>query len=126
MTRKSEKPLAAIGHVELDVTDVIAAAEYFAKLGLRLIHRSTDNAILELRGGTHLLLMPADHRVRPGTAAPFDLMVDNLEDAWKWCKAEEMTPSEIESGSFHESFTLTGPDGYRIKVNSSHTSGRPV
>ena len=64
--------------------------------------------------------------LRPGTIAPIDLMVDDLEATHAFCAAEGFDPSEITSGSIHSSFYLDRPDGYRIKVTSSHTGGRAV
>ena len=46
---------------------------------MREIERNENVAILELRGGTHLVLVPGTTPRRWRTDAPFDLMVEDLE-----------------------------------------------
>ena len=123
-----QRPGIAIGHVDLVVTNVPQAVHYFVKLGIRPIHHDDEFAVLELRGGTHLVLERpvAEETVAPGQIPPFDLMVDNIHTAHQHSVKLGMKPSEIESGRIHDNFYLEGPDGYRIRVTSSHTSGRPV
>jgi catechol 2,3-dioxygenase-like lactoylglutathione lyase family enzyme len=120
------RPPVAVGHVSLRVSEVAPATEYFVRLGLRHIHQTETIAVLELRGGTHLVLRPAEEPIVPGTKAPFDLMVDNIVAARQEYTEINLNPSEIETGAVHRWFTLTGPDGYEITVTSSHTSGRAV
>jgi catechol 2,3-dioxygenase-like lactoylglutathione lyase family enzyme len=120
------RPPVAIGHVSLRVTDIPQATTYFVTLGLRLIHQSQTLAVLELRGGTHLVLRPSPEPIQPGVKAAFDLMVDDIGNARQEYGALGLNPSEIEAGMVHRWFTLVGPDGYEITVTSSHTSGRVV
>ena len=122
------KPAVAVGHVDLLVTDVPHAVEYFVRLGMRHIHHDKEFAVLELRGGTHLVLeSPEDGATVPsGQSPPFDFMVDDLQVVHQQCVECGMEPSEIETGRIHDNFYLNGPDGYRIRVTSSHTSGRLV
>ncbi|MGB0911085.1 MAG: VOC family protein [Nitrospirales bacterium] len=121
-------PAVAIGHVELLVTDVPKAVEYFVQLGMRHIHHDHEFAVLELRGGTHLVLENPEEgqTIHPGQTPPFDLMVNDLQVAHGSCVELGMNPSSIESRRIHSNFYLNGPDGYRIRMTSSHTSGRPV
>jgi len=122
------RPPVAVGHVDLLVTNVEQAVDYFVKLGMRHIHHSNDFAVLELRGGTHLVLETPENGVQisTGQTPPFDLMVDDLPGARQRYVEFGMNPSDIETGRIHSNFYLTGPDGYKIRVTSSHTSGRPV
>ncbi len=122
------RPTVAVGHVDLVVTNVPHAVEYFVQLGMRHIHHDQEFAVLELRGGTHLVLETPENgaTVQPGQTPPFDLMVDDIQTARQNCVGLGMDPSEIDSGRIHSNFYLNGPDGYRIRVTSSHTSGRPV
>ncbi|HJY82602.1 MAG TPA: VOC family protein, partial [Candidatus Binatia bacterium] len=83
-------------------------------------------AVLELRGGTHLVLQPTQEPSGGGTKAPFDLMVDDIVVARQQYAELGLEPSVLESGVVHRSFTLPGPDGYVITVTSSHTGGRAV
>ena len=96
------------------------------KLGMRDIVQSESIVVLELRGGTHLLLAPADGAIVTGTKAPFDLMVDDIEASHEKFKELGLLPTTIEKDRFHRSFTMLDPSGYEITVNSSHVSNLPV
>ena len=126
--KSQSRPAVAVGHVDLLVTDVPQAVEYFVQLGMRHIHHDNEFAVLELRGGTHLVLETPENgaTVQAGQTPPFDLMVDDLQTARQHCVELGMDPSQIETGRIHSNFYLIGPDGYRIRVTSSHTSGRLV
>ena len=120
------RPGVAIGHVRLDVNNIGAACDLLERLGLRPVARGKSYAVLELRGGTHLIVNAGDHEIAPGRMAPIDLMVDDVRATHaRYCEMG-LEPSEIASGSIHSSFTIPFPDGYRLKITSSHTGGRPV
>ena len=123
---KDDRPPVAIGHVSFRVNKVAESTDFLVKLGLRSIHESESFAVLELRGGTHLVLRPAEERVAQGTTAPFDLMVDDVETARKQYDDAGMEPSAIEEGKIHNWFTIIDPSGYEITVTSSHAGGRAV
>ena len=74
-----DRPAVALGHVCLDVLDVAAATDFFVGLGIREVVRRDDFAVLELRGGTHIILSKASAPIASGTKVPFDLMVDDIE-----------------------------------------------
>ena len=76
-----ERPRLAVGHVRLDVDDVAAACAFFVRHGMRDVFRGEDFGVLELRGGTHLVLHRAEAAVEAGRPAPFDLMVDDIDRA---------------------------------------------
>jgi hypothetical protein len=94
------------------------------QLGMRPIAEGEDFAVLELRGGTHLVLLPASEPA--SGSAGFDLMVDHLEVTHARLQALGLVPSEIRSGRIHRSFTVTSPSGHTITFNSSHVSDKPV
>ena len=119
------RPPVWVGHVTLAATNVAQTADWLAELGLRMIERGAV-AVLELRGGTHLVVLPADRPPERGAPAPFDLMFEDLDAVWRRCQELGFEPSPIEDQSFHRSFTLLEPGGQRITVNSSHASGHPV
>ncbi len=119
-------PAVAVGHVRMDVSQVGPAAEWFAGLGLRTVATYESLAVLELRGGTHLVLRRTDDEIAAGTLAPIDLMVDDLDAARGACATRGLAPTEITEGSVHRSFHVAGPDGYSVKITSSHTGGRAV
>jgi hypothetical protein len=121
-----QRPPVAVGHVRLPASDVGAAARWLEAVGLRPIFADAGLAVLEFRGGTHVVVRNAEQPPQAGTAAPFDLMVDDIEAARRDFAAKGLGPSEISRGRIHDSFHLTGPDGYDFTVNSSHAGGRPV
>jgi hypothetical protein len=121
-----QRPPVAVGHVRLNVNDVGAAARWLETVGLRPIVTREEIAVLELRGGTHVVVRRAELPVAPGTAASFDLMVDDVDVSHREYAAKGMSPTEIRRGRIHDSFEVAGPDGLAFTVNSSHASGKPV
>jgi catechol 2,3-dioxygenase-like lactoylglutathione lyase family enzyme len=119
-----DRPLAALGHVALDVSDIDASTEFFVGLVIREIVRRDEFAVLELRGGSHIQLLRAKAPIPPGTKIPFDLMVDDNEATRKEYEARGLQPSGFEKGHIHTEFTIPAPDGYILTMTSSHTSGR--
>lgn len=120
------RPPVAVGHVRLPVADVGAAALWLERVGLRPIVTMDDLAVLELRGGTHVVVRHAAAPPERGAAAPFDLMVDDIDGAHRDYAAKGLSPSPVRRGQIHDSFDLAGPDGWKFTVNSSHAGGRPV
>src|SRR5207245_7290576 len=90
-----QRPPVAVGHVWLQATDVAAAERWLQSVGLRPIFAADDLAVLELRGGTHVVVRKAEQPPRTGSAAPFDLMVDDIEAARRDYAAKGLGPSEI-------------------------------
>ena len=121
-----QRPPVAVGHVRLGVRDVAAAARWLEVAGLRPIVTRDELAVLELRGGTHVVVRAAETLPEPGTPAPFDLMVDDVDAAHRDYAEKGLSPSPIRRGRIHDSFDLAGPDGWAFTVNSSHASGQPV
>jgi hypothetical protein len=106
-------------------TNVLGDSHAFLiALGLRPIGKGEDVAVLELRGGTHLVLLRTDEPLS-GTA-PFDLMVEDLEATHRRLTELGLSPSPIVSGRIHRSFTVRDPSGQDVPFNSSHVSDRPV
>ena len=121
-----QRPPVAVGHVRLTVDNVASAAQWLETVGLRPIVTREDLAVLELRGGTHVVVRAAGQLPAPGTGAPFDLMVDDVDAAHRDYEASGLSPSPIRRGRIHDSFDLPGPDGWSFVVNSSHASGQPI
>jgi catechol 2,3-dioxygenase-like lactoylglutathione lyase family enzyme len=115
-----ERPGVWVGHIALEVAEPTRSHDFFVQAGLRTIQRSDDIAILELRGGTHLLLLPGSGT--PGEA-PFDLMVDDLDASHAEMTARGLSVSTITRGDIHDTFTLTDPDGHAITIRNSHVEG---
>jgi hypothetical protein len=121
-----QRPPVAVGHVWLPATDVATAERWLQSVGLRPIFADNDLAVLELRGGTHVVVRKTEQPPATGSAAPFDLMVDNIETARRDYAAKGLGPSDISRGRIHDSFHLAGPDGYDFTVTSSHAGERAV
>jgi hypothetical protein len=125
-TITDQRPPVAVGHVRLDVVDVEGAVGWLETVGLRPIVTMDGLAVLELRGGTHVVVRKTEELPQPGTAAPFDLMVDDIDATHRDYTAKGLSPSPIRRGKIHDSFGVAGPDGWAFTVNSSHAGGRPV
>jgi catechol 2,3-dioxygenase-like lactoylglutathione lyase family enzyme len=116
----TERPPVWIGHAVLTVSDVDRAADFYVTIGMREIERNAQVAIMEMRGGTHLVLP-----VAPVTAGdvPFDLMVEDLLATHRAWTAQGLAPSAISSDRIHDSFVIADPDGHLLTISSSHVVG---
>ena len=121
-----ERPKLAVGHVSLEVKDVGDAYAFFVRHGMRDIFKSEEFGVLELRGGTHLVLSRAKGEVEAGRKAPFDLMVDDIDEARVEFANAGVSATEISRGRIHDTFHIEGPGGYRFAVTSSHAGDRSV
>lgn len=129
MAQKADKrPPVAVGHVSLHVKDVPSASAFMQTLGLRHVFENEKQtfAVLELRGGTHLIISKSRKKIKEGAVAPVDLMVDDVKVMRAYCQKQKLKPSKITTGSVHSSFYVPGPDGWSIKITSSHAGNRPV
>src|SRR5579859_3601226 len=107
-----QRPPVAVGHVRMTASDVGAAAHWLETVGLRPIVTREELAVLELRGGTHVVVRHAEAPLAPGTGAPFDLMVDDVDAAHRDYAEKGLAPSPISRGRIHDSFVVAGPDGW--------------
>ena len=74
MTQSDDaRPPVAVGHVRMDVNDLHSACDLLERLGLRPVTRHDNFAVLELRGGTHLIVRAGNNEIEPGRIAPIDL-----------------------------------------------------
>lgn len=120
-----ERPALWVGHVVLATHDLRRSYDFYRSLGLRATEEpAADDGIaeLEMRGGTHLVLVLDPNATVEGRGAPFDLMADDLDAFHDDMRARGLDPSPINRGG-HDDFTFTDPDGYRVTVNSSHVTG---
>jgi len=122
-----DEPVVGIGHIALSVTDIGTSARFYAELGLTPCHEGGGIAILELRGGTHLLLFSRE----TGPAIPatdrVDLMIrgrtrDELEAYRAGLVGRGLEPSAIPDEDLygHYMFQLRDPDGNEVVVATSH------
>ncbi|MDE0450473.1 MAG: VOC family protein [Gammaproteobacteria bacterium] len=121
--KDDERPVFAVGHMRMAVSDVRDAYGFFVRHGMREILERDDFAILELRGGTHLILNKTDDPIPEGQRAPFDLMVDDVDAVYQGFVEDGIEATPIERGRIHDSFSVKGPSGYTIPINSSHVAG---
>lgn len=116
-------PTIGVGHLSLRVTDLARSVDFYVALGMREWHpRSRALAILELRGGAHLLLFRARRRPRP-TKLPFDLMVPDVDGLQRALRARghDVGPMLGDRFSPHRSFSCADPDGHVLTLTSEHT-----
>ncbi len=133
------RPPIWVGHISLPTDRLEASRDFMLELGMRPIAQGDGFAVLELRGGTHLVLLEKE-TVEPGPA-PFDLMVEDLDAAHAELARRGRRPpprparprarrgrrpSPIRTGRVHRSFTVDDPSGARITFHSSHVSDRVV
>ena len=123
---KDERPAVWIGHALLPTGDVEKALPWWRATGMRFITSGDGFAVLELRGGTHLVLLTAETPIALGTECPFDLMVEDVEASHREFAEKGFEPTPLERGRIHTSFTMRDPSGYDVKVNSTHVSDQPV
>jgi catechol 2,3-dioxygenase-like lactoylglutathione lyase family enzyme len=119
-----QRPPVWVGHITLTTDCLEDSREFMASLGMRRIASGDGFAVLELRAGTHLVLLERDE-IEPGVA-PFDLMVENLDTTHQRLSDLGLAPSAISEGQIHRSFTVRDPSGHTISFNSSHVSDQPV
>ena len=119
-----ERPPLWVGHVLMRSHELEKSHAFMLRLGLRPIDKGDDYAILELRGGTHLAIFRGEE---PNSGvADFDFMVEDLDATHARFSEMGLSPSPIETGRIHRSFTVRDPSGLEIPFNSSHVSDLPV
>jgi hypothetical protein len=124
MTDSDQRPPMWVGHISLTTPRLDDTHAFMLQIGMRAIAKGTGFAVLELRAGTHLVLMEnAD--AKPGEAS-FDLMVEDIDASHAQLRQQGLAPSPIADGKIHRSFSVEEPCGNVIKFNSSHNSGLPV
>lgn len=139
-TQPGTVPAFAIGHLSLTVGDVEACHRFYVDLGLRTFGKGKTMAILELRGGTHLLLF---QRGAPDAdvEGPFDgargdsvdLMIagrtrEELEAVRRRLVERGHAPEPIADRQFfgHYVFKAKDPDGNDVTISTSHAGDLPV
>ncbi|MBR8381549.1 VOC family protein [Burkholderia cenocepacia] len=138
-------PAVALAHFVMKVRDVDESYRFYTGLGLRAFGAFPGMAIIEMRGGTHLLLFKkGDDQAaalldsRSGQRPDFssekiDLMIGgnskvDLESYRASLLENGYSPSAIADGELygHYYFSMQDPDGNGISVYTSHCSDKPV
>ena len=136
------RPPVGVGHMALTVADVELSHNFYATLGLRLVGKGDGLSILELRGGTHLLLFQRggpsaeaelDSPFEQAAPGAIDLMIEGRTfealDAYRTALiAGGVHPDPIPDQRFfgHSIFKARDPDGNEVTVSTSHASNLPV
>lgn len=121
MITEHEIPQLAIGHMSLESASVPKTVGLFDDLGARVILSREAFAIVELRGGTHVVIRAVDGEPRTPS---FDLMVDDVPALRDGLERQGYRPSEIRRGGVHQSFQVEEPGGATLTFTSSHVMGR--
>jgi catechol-2,3-dioxygenase len=129
----------AVGHLALKVADLKSSCQFYENLGIPPFAIEDKVAIIELRGGTHLLLLEVDQLAGEGIAQSltgqfhqrfseqFDLMIQGkgLNELKKYRSeliSRGIAAGEIPDETFfgHHLFCIKDPDGNGITIYTSH------
>jgi len=131
--------ILAVAHLVMKVTDIKKSCKFYSNIGIPPNVLDKKFAIIELRGGTHLLLFEGDQMVGDDVAESltgqfherfsekFDLMINgkSLKDLKKY--RMELIKRGIAAGDIpkktfygHHLFCLKDPDGNGITIYTSH------
>ena len=115
---KDGRPRFGIGHVSMTAANVEALANFYTTIGMREIMSRKRMAIVELRGGTHIVIQQG-----AGGVSNLDLIVDDIDDTHRVLQAANGEPSAIRRGNPHDSFRATDPEGNQLVIHSNHAMG---
>jgi catechol 2,3-dioxygenase-like lactoylglutathione lyase family enzyme len=128
----------AVGHLVLKVADLKTSCQFYSNLGLPPFAIDEKFAIVELRGGTHLLLFEVGltgedvaesltGQFHERLSERFDLMIKGkgLNELKKYrleLISRGIAAGEIPDETFfrHHLFCIKDPDGNGITIDSSH------
>ncbi len=116
--RTDARPRFGIGHLSMTATDVSALTAFYGRIGMRVVVDTDGFAILELRGGTHLILQPG-----PAGQGTLDLIVGDIDDTHRVLDEAGGRPGRITRGFPHDRFTARDPEDNVLFVNSDHSIG---
>jgi catechol-2,3-dioxygenase len=129
----------AVAHLVFKVADLKSSCQFYSNLGLPPFAIDEGVAIIELRGGTHLLLLEVDQLAGEGVAESltgqfhkrfseqFDLMIkgkglNELKQYRLELIRRGIAAGEIPDETFfgHHLFCIRDPDGNGITIYTSH------
>jgi catechol 2,3-dioxygenase-like lactoylglutathione lyase family enzyme len=130
----------AVAHLVFKVTDLKSSCQFYSNLGIPPFAIDEEVAIIELRGGTHLILLSVDSMAGEGVAESltgqfqkrfseqFDLMikgkgVNELKKYRSELISRGIAAGEIPDETFfgHHLFCIKDPDGNGITIYTSHS-----
>lgn len=115
---EDRRPRFGIGHVSITAADVDTMTNFYTAIGMRLVVNMGRASIVELRGGTHLIIQSGEAGV-----ANLDFIVSDIDQTREVLETEGARPSAIQRGNPHDSFVATDPEGNTLVVNSDHSIG---
>lgn len=118
---RDDRPGIWIGHVTIAADEIQPTAEFYLGLGMRQIHTNEDVSVLEMAGGTHLVIIKREGAAGVGLAPSVDLMVSDVDAAREQWRAHE--PTEIIEGTIHRTFEMHDPAGNHVAIHDSHVDG---
>jgi len=129
----------AVAHLVFKVADLKSSCRFYSHLGIHPFFSDEEAAIIELRGGTHLILLSVDSMAGEGVAESltgqfhkrfserFDLMIEGkgLDELKKYrleLVSRGIVAGEIPDETFfgHHLFCIQDPDGNGITIYTSH------
>ena len=129
----------AVAHLVFKVADLKSSCQFYSNLGIPPFFTDEETAIIELRGGTHLLLLEVDQMAGGDVAESvtgqfhkrfseqFDLMIkgkdqNDLEKYRLELISRGIAAGEIPDETFfgHHLFCIKDPDGNGITIYTSH------
>ena len=129
----------AVAHLVYKVADLKRSCEFYSNLGIPPFAIDGKIALIELRGGTHLLLIEVDQLAGEGLAESvtgqfhqrfseqFDLMIkgkglNELKNYRLELISRGIAAGEIPDETFfgHHLFCIKDPDGNGITIYTSH------
>jgi len=124
MNNTELRPGVWVGHIAMHSAKVLQTSQFMQQIGMRLIMEDEGFALLELRGGTHLVV--TEDETSDLINGSFDLMVDDIDVSHAQFTKLGLSPGKIERGKIHDSFEMFEPGGTTILFNSSHVGDLPV
>jgi hypothetical protein len=125
LSEPDQRPPVWVGHIVLETDRIEETEQFMRTIGMRPIVKRGAFAVLELRGGTHLVLIAKPEVVAGDTT--FDLMVEDLRTTHERFAGLGLALTPIEHvPPDHERFYVREPAGHRIAFFSNHVSGKPV
>jgi catechol-2,3-dioxygenase len=129
----------AVAHLVFKVADLKSSCQFYSSLGIPPFAIDEEVAIIELHGGTHLILLSVDQPAGEGVAESltgqfhkrfseqFDLMIkgkglDELKKYRLELISRGIAAGEIPDETYfgHHLFCIKDPDGNGITIYTSH------
>ena len=144
MSTPNKRPTVSLGHVIAKTNQLAACAEFYCALGLTRANPDKPPegvVILQLRGGTDLVLIEPDHPFAKANAikeslvsygsfvGPVDLLIasgdeSDLAKFREGLKVSGLNPTDIEHDGTtgHHFFHVVDPDGRKVSVLTNHAN----